>query len=182
MRSPVALIGVGNPWRHDDGIGWAVVAAAGQRLGKAVDVVESDGEPSRLLEAWYELDLAVVVDGVANGASPGAIHVWAEPSDLPVPSSAAGSHAMGIAEAVALGRALDRLPERLIVVGIEVDDTSTGHGLSAAVAAAVEEAVDVITTLVTQRGTGAVLCAGRLCQYPSQGGLPGIVDTCQSSQ
>jgi hydrogenase maturation protease len=152
MRSRVALIGVGNPWRRDDGVGWEVIAAAGRRLGTAVDVVECDGEPSRLLDAWCALDLAVVVDGVVGGASPGAIHVWAEPFGLPVASSAAGSHALGIADAVALGRALDRLPARLIVVGIELDDTSAGHGLSAAVAAAVEEAVDVIADLVTQRG------------------------------
>ncbi len=130
MTSGVAVIGVGNPWRRDDGVGWAVAAAAGRRLGKVVDVVECDGEPSRLLDAWCELDVAVVVDAVRSGASPGTVHVWDDVPDLPVASSVTGSHALGIADAVALGRALDRLPTRLIVIGIEVDDTSSGQGLS----------------------------------------------------
>ena len=150
MKSGVALIGVGNPWRHDDGVGWAVVTAAGQRLGQSVDVVQCDGEPSRLLDAWADLDVAVVVDAVRSGAEPGCIHVWANAPDLPAASSVTGSHAFGVADAVALGRALDRVPSRLTVIGIEIDDTSLGHGLSEAVVGAIEKAVDLIAEIVTQ--------------------------------
>jgi hydrogenase maturation protease len=140
----VVVIGVGNPWRRDDGVGWVVAEAARRRLGNAVDVVESDGEPSRLLDAWAGFDLAVVVDAVCGGAAPGTVHVWADEPDVARASSSTGSHALGVAEAIALGNALDRLPARLIVVGVEAAETTPGHGLSSAVAGAVEEAVDVI--------------------------------------
>jgi hydrogenase maturation protease len=140
----VAIIGVGNAWRHDDGVGWAVAEAAARRLGQAVDIVESDGEPSRLIDAWAGVDVAVVVDAVCSGAPPGTIHLWADRPQGARSSSSGGSHALGLADAIALGRALHRLPARLIIVGIEADDTTPGQGLSCAVAAAVEDAVDVI--------------------------------------
>jgi hydrogenase maturation protease len=151
VTSRAVIIGVGNPWRRDDGIGWAVAEAVGRRLGPTVEVVESDGEPSRLLDAWAGIDVAVVVDAVRGGGAPGKIHVWADDSELPNAPPSTGSHALGLADAVALGRALHRLPKRLIVVGVEAHETTPGRGLSSAVAGAVEEAVDVIATLVAGR-------------------------------
>jgi hydrogenase maturation protease len=150
MRSRVAIIGVGNPWRRDDGVGLAVAEAVGRRLGPAVDVVESDGEPTQLMDAWSGLDLAVVVDAVCSGGAPGRIHVWADDPELAISSPPTGSHALGLADAIALGRALGRLPTRMIVVGVEAHETAPGHGLSSAVADAVEKVVDVIATMVAE--------------------------------
>ena len=100
MRSRVVVIGVGNPWRRDDGVGWVVAQSAGRRLGNAVHVVESDGEPSRLIDAWADFDLAVVVDAVITGAAPGNVHVWADEPVLARASHSTGSHALGLAEHV----------------------------------------------------------------------------------
>lgn len=151
MKSRTVIIGIGNPWRRDDGVGWAVAEAVGHRLGPVVEVVESDGEPTRLLDAWAGIDVAVVVDAVRGDGAPGKIHVWADTPELPSAPRSTGSHALGLADAVALGRALHRLPKRLIVIGVEAHETSPGHGLSSAVAGAVEEAVDVIATIVASR-------------------------------
>ena len=150
MTTRVVIIGVGNSWRGDDGVGWAVAEAAGRRLCSAVEVVESDGEPSRLIDAWADADLAVVVDAVRGDAPPGTVHVWADPPEGVRASPSAGSHALGLADAVALGRALHRLPTRLVVVGVEAHDTTPGHGLSSPVADAVENAVDVIARVILE--------------------------------
>ena len=77
-----------------------------------------------------------------------------EPGEVPVPPSSVGTHALGIAHAVAVARALDRLPQRLVVVGIEADDTGFGDGLSPRVAAAVAQAVDLIARCVQEDGAG----------------------------
>jgi hydrogenase maturation protease len=47
------LIGVGNEFRRDDG-GWARRGGAPARPGAAggVELVLTDGEPTRLIEAW----------------------------------------------------------------------------------------------------------------------------------
>ena len=63
------VIGVGNPSRRDDGVGWVVAAAAGRRLGETVDIRLCDGDPARLLDAWTDVELAVVVDAMRSGAA-----------------------------------------------------------------------------------------------------------------
>ena len=46
MTSRVVVIGVGNEFRHDDGIGPAVVARLRGQAPAAVDLLVSDGEPA----------------------------------------------------------------------------------------------------------------------------------------
>ncbi len=159
MTSRVALIGVGNPWRRDDGVAGVIVAAAGHRLPPAVALVEADGEPSRLIDAWADADLAVVVDAVSSGATPGTIHVWRGVGEIARSAASTGTHALGLAEAIALGRALHRLPRTLVIVGVEVADISPGQGLSPKVAAAVDDAVAMIVEVI-QAGSKATSSTG----------------------
>ena len=162
MISPdrrIALIGVGNTWRRDDGVAAVVLAAAAHRVPPDVELVETDGEPSRLIDAWTGVDLAVVIDAVSSAAAPGTIHVWRDERQIAGHRPSTGSHALGVADAIALGRALHRLPRTLVVVGVEAGDTSPGYGLSPLVAAAVDEAVDRIVELV-QAGSRATSSTG----------------------
>lgn len=153
MTAPVVLIGVGNEWRGDDGVGWRVAETAAQFLDGQVDVALCDGEPARLIDLWSSRALAIVVDATHGGGQPGHVHVW--DGDVPGRSRrSAASHALGIDHAIALGAALDRLPSRLVVIGIEAGETGHGDALSPAVAAAVQPAVDTVVELV-QAGSSA---------------------------
>jgi hydrogenase maturation protease len=138
------VIGIGNPFRRDDGIGPEVAAQIqGQRL-PGVRVVLSDGEPAGLLEAWEGADLAVVVDAIQRvPASPGCIHRLTA-SQLESSSTAASSHGLGLPEVIRLGRALERLPPQVVILAVEGVDTRPGAGLSEAVAAAVPHAVAAV--------------------------------------
>jgi len=146
----VVLIGVGNPYRRDDGVGWVVAEAAARRLGGAVEVRQSDGEPTRLLDAWAGKELAVVIDAMHSGAEPGTIRVLeaADESSAALSRVPLGSHALGILHAETLGRTLDQLPQRLVVVGIEADESGFGEGLSPRVASAVGTAASLVARLV----------------------------------
>ena len=142
------VIAVGNDLRRDDGVGPAVVARVEEALPADVGVVVVDGEPSRLVDAWTGTAVAVVVDAVRSGAPAGTVHrlrVHPDGEPLPAPGrGASSSHAAGVAEAVALGRALERMPGRLVVVGVEVAAVGDGPGLSGPVAAAVPAAVAAV--------------------------------------
>jgi hydrogenase maturation protease len=137
------LIGVGNPYRRDDGVGPAFAASLRAHDLPGVSVLISDGEPSRLLDAWAGAGLAIVVDAVrCEPGIPGRISrrtLHPAPAEGPPPVSQSSTHGLGVAEAVRLAQALDRLPERLVVFAVEAGDIGYGSQLSEAVAASLPD-------------------------------------------
>ena len=59
-------------------------------------------------------------------------------------SAVVSSHAIGLPQAYALGQAVAQIPDRLVVLCVDVVDTDYGVGLTPAVAAAVPAAVEAI--------------------------------------
>ncbi|MEQ8716126.1 MAG: hydrogenase maturation protease [Acidimicrobiales bacterium] len=137
------VIGVGNRWRGDDGVGPAVIdlLRADGRLDTTVaDLAELDGEATRLVDAMAHRSLAVVVDAMRSGAAPGTVRsLVAGEVDLPTTTSLS-SHGAGVAHAAGLAAALDRMPDRLVVIGVEISATADEGPLSAEVTAALPEA------------------------------------------
>ncbi|HEY3089318.1 MAG TPA: hydrogenase maturation protease [Jatrophihabitantaceae bacterium] len=130
----IALIGVGNEFRCDDGIGPAVIASLRDQVPAGVTLTITDGEPTQLLDTWAGADLAVIIDAVMCEPSvPGRIH---RTEAVPQPAAMASTHGLGIPDAVRLARALDQTPQRLVIYAVEAADLGFGHGLTPAVAAA----------------------------------------------
>jgi hydrogenase maturation protease len=138
----VVVVGVGSEYRGDDGVGPAVLGLLSVTVPAGVALVPSDGEPTRLVEAWTGTSTAIVVDAVAgSGRVAGTLYrldVAAGGEQLPA-ERGASTHDLGVGSAVALARALDRMPGRLIVHGIEGADFSQGVTLSPAVAARIDD-------------------------------------------
>ena len=133
------VVGVGNAWRGDDGAGPAVVLA----LGLGDRVVQHEREPSALIGLWEHEDEVVLVDTVRSGARAGTVHrIDLHESSLPPELSRGSTHAFGLAETVELARALDRLPARLELYGIEGSAFEAGRGLQPEVARAVDRVVE----------------------------------------
>ena len=65
------VIGIGNPLRGDDAIGLLVARRVRELADPEVEVMELEGEPARLIDAWQGAGLAVVVDAVKTGAPAG---------------------------------------------------------------------------------------------------------------
>ncbi|MFI7542466.1 hydrogenase maturation protease [Actinoplanes sp. NPDC049599] len=149
------VIGVGNEYRRDDGFGPLVVSgligrqAADRRLAE-VELRFSDGEPTRLLDLWTGAAVAVVVDAVLDDAGHAGRHheLVLDALDALGAGGPAGSHAVGLGSTVALGRALDRLPGRLVVLAVSGTDFGFGQGLTAPVAAAVPPVTERVCVLV----------------------------------
>ena len=150
----MVVIGVGNEYRRDDGAGLAVVARLRDRVPPGVDLLLTDGEPARLIEAWTGAALAVVVDAVrADPPRPGRVHRFVLDRPLAGASRTASSHGFGLDDAIQLALALDRMPGRLIVHAIEAADLTQGTGLTPAVATAVDEVASAV--LSDLRGAGS---------------------------
>lgn len=132
MTRRVALIGVGNSYRRDDGVGPAVVAEIDRQHLPGVTCTVASGEPTELIEAWRGAEIVVLVDAiVCEPSTPGRIHrslgqSWQQ-------TGATSTHGPGVPEALRLAEALHRAPRRLVVLAVEAADVSVGLGLSAEV-------------------------------------------------
>lgn len=136
----ILVIGIGNSYRGDDGVGPAIIALLRAEKLPGAQLFVCDGDCSSLLDAWQGTDAVVLIDAVSSGAPPGTIYRFdALAQPLPREMSFQSTHAFGVAEALALGRALGQLPASLMLYAIEGKSFASGVCLSDEVEAAVRE-------------------------------------------
>ncbi|MFR9749663.1 hydrogenase maturation protease [Nocardia sp. 004] len=137
------VIGVGNEYRHDDGIGPFIALCIEKYCLPDVFVTISDGEPTGLIDNWSDASLAVVIDAaLCEPSTPGRVR--RNDIELLTHSSATSTHASGIPDAWSLGCALGRIPDKLVVFSVEASCFDYGVGLSAQVAAAVPQTIEAV--------------------------------------
>lgn len=131
------VIGVGNPSRGDDGAGLEVARRVRSR--GSYQIV---GGPYEMIEMWEGAEDVVVVDAARSGSLAGTVHRFeAHSGPLPGGVLSTSTHSIGVADAIEMARTLGRLPERLVVYGIEVQDVTPGRGLTTRVKRAVDQVV-----------------------------------------
>ena len=138
----IIVLCIGNPDCGDDAAGRAVARALRALLAD-VDIIEEEGEATRVLARLEGADAAFIVDACVSGATPGDIRRFdASAGPLPRAAFGASTHGFGLAEALELTRALGALPSRCVVYAIEGVTFDIGAPMSPAVAAAVDLVAD----------------------------------------
>lgn len=127
----ILVLGIGNPILTDDAVGILVV----RELGDIdADVEEAAIGGLSLLDVILGYDAVVIVDAVKRGEhqpeqekrKPGTVSVLKE-HEIKRALHASSTHDVSFSEAIELGRALfsEEMPSKIIVVGVEVQDTET---------------------------------------------------------
>src|SRR5579872_2355456 len=161
MTTPRILIAcIGNIFLGDDGFGSEVARRlAGRRLPPGV-ILKDFG--IRGLDLAYALldpyDLVILVDACPRGGEPGTVYlVEPGPAASSTPDGApAGleTHGMNPVNVLRMVGSMGGAPNRLLIVGCEPADIGSDQdgklGLSDPVQAAVDEAIVLIETLVSQ--------------------------------
>ena len=149
------VVGLGNELRGDDAVGLLGGARACAELEPAADVIERSGEPADLLEALARASTRSCSSTPSRRAArPGAIHRL-DASDAALPlAHGASTHDLGLSDAIELGRALDLLPARLVVLGIEGRTFELGAPLSPEVARAAVTVAAELGQLLECAGCG----------------------------
>lgn len=144
------VVGIGSAV-GDDAVGPAVARAVSREV-HGVDVVEH-ADPSSLVELLTGRGLVVLVDAVMTDRDPGTVAVLT-PADLPRggKSGPVGTHAIGVGEAIELAGVLGRLPQRLVIVGVQAHPSAAGAPLSPRVQASVPVAVRAVADLIATTG------------------------------
>jgi len=127
--NPVRVLGIGSPIAGDD-LGWRLAEAL-ERLGLLryfptgmVHINLCDRPGSLLLPAMRGARLVILLDAMRSGAPPGTVRRL-DMLELDDSTGLLSSHGFGVAETLALGRALEDLPPRVLIYGIETGQATS---------------------------------------------------------
>lgn len=145
MQRRWLLIGVGNEYRSDDGVGLLVAHKIGEKRMSSVTIKEESGEGAALMEAWQGFENVIVADAVSSGAKPGSIfRIDASKERVPAKFFHYSTHAFSVAEAIELARTMKTLPQKIVLYGIEGENFNAGTGISPAVRDSAERVLEKI--------------------------------------
>ena len=159
----VIVVGLGCLDRRDDGVGAVVAGHVRDIVTRSanhwLEVVVTE-EPISLPDRLLGKDVAVIIDAVRSDGPAGTVTVRELGGVVPDLAAApeaglAGTHGFGLATAIELARALDRLPPRVVAVGVEGSDFGHGRSLTAPVLGAVPRAVDAVLQILDLRALAA---------------------------
>lgn len=140
------VIGLGNPGRGDDAAGRLAARALAPLLADVAEVVEARGETTEILTLLEGRDDVVLIDACVSGARAGTTYELDMQTDAPPRKGGEmSSHGLGLAEAIALARALGALPARCMIYAIEGARFEHGAPLSEEVAIAVDRLVQTLS-------------------------------------
>ena len=125
---PITIIGIGSPHGTDQ-IGWQAIEslkndrALKTLTGDAIKILSLDRPGMALLTYLDGADYVIIIDAVEGGAAGRIIEL--QMNDLLNHSINLSSHNAGVAEALAMGSALNTLPDKLDIIGVDVGDVAT---------------------------------------------------------
>src|SRR6266699_1849105 len=103
MPSPILVIGIGNEYRSDDGVGLVVARGLRAKNLPGMLIIESSGDGAALMETWKAAPSVIVIDGAASGRASDIIHrLDAHTQPRRTGFSSHHRHALGVAEAIGL--------------------------------------------------------------------------------
>ncbi len=110
------VIGVGSPFGADR-LGWVAIDHLSKVGPAGCEWLKLDRPGSRLLDHFDENSPAIIIDAVDWSEQPGEVRRLSL-SDLQQFQDRSSSHGFGLAETLALGAELGRLPADLHLIGI----------------------------------------------------------------
>ncbi len=141
----VVIIGLGNPWRSDDGIGLVVVSELRKvKLPSGVELVEAGADELSLIEQFKNTEHAIIVDAVLSGKAPGTILTFSadEIKSIPIKQDL-DLHSFGLAKTIELARKL-KLKTKITIVGIEPESLKPDDKLTTLIQSKIPELISAV--------------------------------------
>lgn len=140
------IIGIGNGFRKDDGIGLEIARLIKERDYPDLSVMESTGDITNYIDDFNEFELLIIADSIKNAADPGMsvrIDISELTDDFKL-SPNISTHWPGIFETLKLASNIGVLPPKTIIFGVAGIDFSNGIGISPILSGSIQSIVDEI--------------------------------------
>lgn len=138
----IGLIGIGNPFRSDDGVGWAVIDALEGKIPAPIQLHKSRGDIGELLQFFENYATLYLIDACIGD---GPVGSWQRIDALQQPllleKTQTSTHGLSISQAISLAKTLNQLPSKLYLYAIHGQYYNINNTLSLPVAKAVTEVV-----------------------------------------
>jgi hydrogenase maturation protease len=144
MLTNKALLCLANPNRGDDAFAWIVADQLISEGEALFSVIKSSGDITDLLDIFSSHRKVIVLDAMeTDDLVP--LKKWdAKKQSLPASLSGTSSHVLGVGQAIELSRALDKIPDELIVVGVKGVNFQMGEELSSGMRSMIPEVIAYI--------------------------------------
>ena len=153
FMSEIVIIGIGQELRGDDAIGPVIVREWQNNNQSSDNHLRAEICPLpglELLDLFEDAHTAILVDAVQSGAKPGTVHITDMNQLVSFGVGSGSVHGFGVAETLALGKQIDPspIPERLIVIGIEILHLDLGEPISQEVRESIPIAISEIENII----------------------------------
>jgi len=148
-NSKLKVIVVGNDLYGDDGVGNAVLRAL-EQIPDMLDAELIDGATDALglIDHFSDTDHVIIVDAAQMGEKPGTVKIFSkEEVKLKIKMDHLSVHGISLAETFDIAQAVDSLPEKITIIGIEPKNIGISQNLSDVVMQSIPEIVSNIINL-----------------------------------
>ncbi len=153
-KPDILVIGIGNRFRNDDGVGLSVIEELQDCDLQNIELMKVKPDGYSLLEAWIDREYVIIVDAAMGIGPVGTVkHFDALEEHIPSDLSPVSTHSLSLAETISLGKTLDQLPEKLTIFAIESGNFDHGTELSPRVKEAVYQVVQKVEKLILEYRT-----------------------------
>jgi hydrogenase maturation protease len=145
----IKIIGLGNPYRGDDGVGLAVIEELKKMsLPDDVELIDSGADDLGIFEHMKTCSHLIIVDAISAGKEPGTVMEFtAERLNGIRNTRNLDIHSFGLAGAIELAKKM-RVQGKITIIGVEPEITNHKEGLSDLVRSKIPLLVSKIGTLL----------------------------------
>ena len=143
LKEKAVVIGLGNLYMRDDGLGIRVAEALMERdLGENVSVQEYPEMDFTVIEKLQGASRVIVVDAVKGGKEPGTISKYTLTSRKGDLRELPSLHSLKLSDILDLAMSSGILTCPVVILGVEPKDDSPGIGLSPDVESALPKVIE----------------------------------------
>lgn len=130
----ITILGIGNTLYTDEGVGVHILPMLqemfGDRNDQELEIIEGATDGMRLLGPVEDTDYLIIIDAINAGKEPGTI-ISIKNDDIPAYFGIKMSiHQVGFQEVLFAARIRERLPEEMIMFGIQPESLELGVELT----------------------------------------------------
>lgn len=148
-NSKIKVIAVGNDLYGDDGVGQAVLELLEQMPEmQNIELINGATDALGLIDHFEDTAHIILIDAAQMGEQPGTVRVFSKDEvRLNIQMDHLTVHGISLAETFDIAETVDRLPEKITIIGIEPKNIGISEKLSDTVKQSIPNVISQIINL-----------------------------------